>query len=515
MAAQLFTVRQALTSCGVDDVDLFERQTKAERLASELFDDQFASCMDKTFEELDEDLKVYSSLTVNQGQIRLTPGVKKNIKAFIQWCRDMIRTNRDPSSEAFPNHDTTALIRRYKSHEAYISKSKTITENAKPVRLKTTIKWEDWKPVFVNFLRSIPGRDGVPLSYVIRDNENSTLVNNGDLLDMYVAGAPLNGEAYRVDANEVHTYIVSFIAGNETAEAKILPHQIECDGRKDFLALCEHYEGVGIHAIDITKADQIIDALYYQGEKRPYMWWEEFEKQLSMAFVVYDRREGRQVYSDEMKLRILCRKVNADFLQHIRASIDIEINKPTVTMTYQQALANFRNEVNRRFPPDVSSKNNRTSRRISQVNGRGGRGRSGGRGRGRGAPGGRGNQNNNKRNRHDARFIVDTQGKRMEVHPAYQFSSDEWSRIPREVQQQLISERQAYKNSRQRTGTNPSDNRSTISEITTDQRSINQTGTNSGGGATTVTFDNSGGGTIMGGRNEATQLRSRNNTQQS
>ena len=156
----------------------------------------------------------------------------------------------------------------------------------------------DWKLVFLNFLRSVSGRDGIPLAYICRENDAPVINPGADLLDMYVDAAPLPGEAFNVDANEVHTYIVSFIAGNETAEAKILPHQSENNGCLDFIALQEHYGGVGIHAIDITKAD-LISLIHsiIQGEKIPHMWWEQFEKQLSMAFVIHDRREGRQVYS--------------------------------------------------------------------------------------------------------------------------------------------------------------------------------------------------------------------------
>ena len=65
------TVRQLLTLAGVDDVIQFNGETQAQRLSTDMFDDSFQSCMDKTYEELDSDLKMYSSLTVAQGQIRL------------------------------------------------------------------------------------------------------------------------------------------------------------------------------------------------------------------------------------------------------------------------------------------------------------------------------------------------------------------------------------------------------------------------------------------------------------
>ena len=79
-----FTVANAMYDCGITDATVFQGISKAERIASEVFDDDFSSCMDKTYTDLDDDLKSYSMLTVTNGQIRLTPGQKKNIKAFIQ-----------------------------------------------------------------------------------------------------------------------------------------------------------------------------------------------------------------------------------------------------------------------------------------------------------------------------------------------------------------------------------------------------------------------------------------------
>ena len=119
------------------------------------------------------------------------------------------------------------------------------------------------------------------------------------------------------------------------------------NGRFDFTSLKEHYEGVDIHARNVTEADKTIDRLFYNGERKPHMWWEEFEKRLTTAFVVFDKKEKREVYSDEMKLRILCKKVTADFLQNTRTFVDIGLSKIPVSITYTQVLSNFCNEVDR------------------------------------------------------------------------------------------------------------------------------------------------------------------------
>ena len=87
---------------------------------SELFEDDFSSCVDKTYEESDEDLKSYSNLTFINGKIRLGPGQKKNIKDFIQWNRYQIRLGLYPALTRFPVVNASDYINRYKHHEAYI-----------------------------------------------------------------------------------------------------------------------------------------------------------------------------------------------------------------------------------------------------------------------------------------------------------------------------------------------------------------------------------------------------------
>ena len=82
------------------------------------------------------------------------------------------------------------------------------------------MKWIDWKDSFANFLRTQPGRNGVPLSYVIRDNDEPVEKRNAEFLDDYIDQAPLTGPAFASDASEVHTFIVSFITENETAKIK-------------------------------------------------------------------------------------------------------------------------------------------------------------------------------------------------------------------------------------------------------------------------------------------------------
>jgi hypothetical protein len=123
----------------------------------------------------------------------------------------------------------------------------------------------------MNYLRSIPGRDGVPLKYVCRARDLPDPIPNVDFINDYVNMAPLHGEAFAIDATDVHTYLVNFVAGNETAEAKIQAYEAQNNGRLDYIALKEHYKGVGVRVLDITKAESVLTSLYYGGKKKPHM----------------------------------------------------------------------------------------------------------------------------------------------------------------------------------------------------------------------------------------------------
>jgi hypothetical protein len=207
----VFTVRDAMIACGVNDVTLVDVDTPAQRIAANLFGDDFATCMDKSFEELDQEFKTYSDLTQLQGQIRLMPGTKRMVKAFIQqWPRNKRRLGRNPSTIAFPIANVPALLRHYKAHNQFVMKSSTLLDAAKPEKFKTTTQWANWAPTFLNYLRTMPGQDGIPLKYICRLNGAPDRILNGNFLDHYVSMAALNDEALTIDAADDHTFIVNF-----------------------------------------------------------------------------------------------------------------------------------------------------------------------------------------------------------------------------------------------------------------------------------------------------------------
>jgi len=99
-----YTVLDAMIACGVSRQLTFQGESQALRLARDLFGDNHTACVDKTFTKLDADFKTYIEFSTNHGQIHLFPGVKSNIKAYVQWVRDEVRLGRDPSTAPYPVH---------------------------------------------------------------------------------------------------------------------------------------------------------------------------------------------------------------------------------------------------------------------------------------------------------------------------------------------------------------------------------------------------------------------------
>lgn len=472
------TVREALTFCGIPDgPPLFNNQTQAERMAEGLFSDSFEECMDKSLKQLSEDFAAFSDLPVNAGRIRLVPTVPKKVRAFMQWTRDMIRTGKDPASEPFPVARTTELIRRLTTHEQFMKAASTF-EASKPQKLKADTKWPDWKPTLMTYLRNLPGRDGIPLSYVIRPNDLPDPTPRNDFLEEYVYASIHQGDAYRMDNMRVAGYIQDLVLGNVQAETRIQSLTDPTDGRAMFKSLDDYYSGVGVFAIEMTQAENTIRNITYTGEKQPHMWWDEFERRLTHAYAIVDKREGRQVHSNEMKLRTLCNKLRAEFLTAQLASINTELAKQPMTYTFEQALAAVRNVVAQKHRDTPNHARNAGARHVRQTNTRrnnnnnsnpSNRPQHGGRGRG-----GNGGQSNNTpqriynsrnevpQSRTDSEAQRLRNGKWIDYHPSYFYPAEVMREFPDDLRSRLKSQRDEYKRTR---GQNTSNTSRQIQEL--------------------------------------------------
>ena len=93
------------------------------------------------------------------------------------------------------------------------------------------MEWINWKVMLINFLKSQPLRNGVPLNYVLHDNFNPIVRKNPNLLDDYSDITLLQGIVFTCDASKVHSYIIRLVSYNTVYEQKIFPYNDNVNGR--------------------------------------------------------------------------------------------------------------------------------------------------------------------------------------------------------------------------------------------------------------------------------------------
>ena len=79
----------------------------------------------------------------------------------------------------------------------------TISKAADPGKFRDGRKWLDWEPAFINYLSTIPGSYHIPLSYVVRENEDPAHDTdfNKDFQAEMITCAPLHGAHFRLMHN--------------------------------------------------------------------------------------------------------------------------------------------------------------------------------------------------------------------------------------------------------------------------------------------------------------------------
>ena len=343
----VFTVAEAMNQCGVPLAPMFGGVTPAARVATQIFVDSFETTLSITIDEVNEALTEFTKLTVVNGQIPLQPGVKRRVIAFVQWSRSMLRTGNDPTLVAFPVGDVIRLMNDLKSCTRFEERASTLSVQSKPQKFTEQIQLMDWEPTLVNYLRQIPGMTGIPLSYVIRRQAVPPAAPFvGNVLQHYVAHAPLVGDVYEHDTLDVHTLILTFLTEYPEVES-IVRTATQDNGRDAYMAMVQRFEGVGALAVDLLDAEKVVRELFYGGEKPPTMYWDKFEKDLKHAYAVIDKKARRVVHDDPAKLRSLVNeRIKADFLKSTNSVLKIELGKVPLTLTFQNALNALRNEVN-------------------------------------------------------------------------------------------------------------------------------------------------------------------------
>ena len=139
-------------------------------------------------------------------------------------------------------------------------------------------------------------------------------VSQGFSIYTYNQKPQLIGEVLVINLEQINVLLMNFISVNGKAETKGQSINNLNNRRHNYITPREHYEGVQVFAVDISKADLTLYGIFYSGGKPPHMGWFKSERHPTYAFDTYGNHKARKIHSYSMRLRLLLGKVNAELL---------------------------------------------------------------------------------------------------------------------------------------------------------------------------------------------------------
>ncbi len=296
----------------------------------------------------------WAGRTNANGRIHFGLRRTKLLKALVNWVQDFYRISAVPTIANINKEEFISQLHRA-IHRAEIRntmKDASANDESSPGMLESERQWKQWEEKFVNHLRCQLGSNGIPLSYIIRENNEPN--RNGDFPDFItqtIECAPLHGEYFKADRLTVFNLIVSFTTGQPSGDwiKNTLRYS---NGRRSMKALRTHFAGEGNATRNLSTADRLKESLHYRSERS--MTFENFLNQCQKMYTIYDK-EGDPM-SDEAKVRFLFKKI-----QHSSLRTSIEALKAQMTagvnITYTMAANHLTTAVSEL--PEFIQKNNR------------------------------------------------------------------------------------------------------------------------------------------------------------
>ena len=229
---------------------------------------------------------------------------------------------------------------------------------ASPGPLISENKWVEWEPKFINYLSILIVMNGIPLSYIIQDNDApDRTTTRANFTEECIACAPLNGVGYESDHSAVHQALLSFTTGQPSENWIKLLNRFK-DGRRSMKKLRDHFSGEGNATRRIAEADRYKETLHYKNEcSLPF---ENFLTKCEKMYNIYDQHGEKM--GEDAKIRFLFRKIThlglSNAIEAMKAKI---ITDPPGTVTYTTVANHLSTAVSEL--PDYIAKN----RNISSV----------------------------------------------------------------------------------------------------------------------------------------------------
>jgi hypothetical protein len=312
----------------------FDQEATRDRLRKEGFESfgDLATMKEKDIRDLAES---YGRRTVADGRSIFGLRRIRYLIGLNHWVQDFARVGEEPTLAGI---DNMASFREaldpafYRADVRQVEKDQadTVSKAAEPGKFNDKRKWPEWEPAFVNYLSTIPGVSGVPLSYVVREKEAPDgTVECSSFNEKAIACAPLTGPTYQADACKVHQLIKRFLQ-TETAEQWVKPIARHQSGRQDMQALRSRCSGKGNTSRRIAVAEQLRDSLHYKNEKS--LQFSTFLDTLQKMFYIFEE-EKEEISEHQAKVRMLLKKVEHPQLQDAVGALRVRVQMDGITFT--------------------------------------------------------------------------------------------------------------------------------------------------------------------------------------
>ena len=260
--------------------------------------------------------------------IILTPILKQRLRSIVLWVKDQKRINQRPSftntmGQAAVRQQLTEAMERELRRKTQKKEGENYLDSNFNSKLKSTAQWEKWSEELESTLCQIIGVRGVPLSYVIRENDEPEFESEVAFDDTVISAMTLDGIEYKQDARTVHKIIAKNIHEDSDAYTYVKPMNRFRDGRRDILALRERYSSHATKQNIINKAKSELSTLRYKNERS--FSFERFSAKLQKG---YDDLEdqGRVVNNGDI-VDDLWDRIQAPELQMYLASLKVDYQR--------------------------------------------------------------------------------------------------------------------------------------------------------------------------------------------
>jgi hypothetical protein len=296
-----------------------------------------------SIDEIKEAIKGFKTLVIVNNRFSLSPHSTKRLGQLTLWVKDRTRLGLPVEFEnGTPQADFTAEIEQAQQRDQIRVERKKNTESLSTMKvdppLKSSAGWDTWLVSVQAALLVAYGSKGVPLSYVIREND-APLFEGQNWDELAINAAPHTGLDYESDRKTVHLFFLNNIAEDSDAYAYIQPLLLRNDGRRDIKALEDRYENAATIQARVNLANKTWEMLTYKNERA--LSFEMFTKKLTKALQYFDNA-GRPKHDDDVIDWIWSHVQNSELTQLMSA---LKVGQSFQVRTSRQILQEIAKEI--------------------------------------------------------------------------------------------------------------------------------------------------------------------------